>query len=522
MAAVTPGSLQGKWIMASTILASAMAFIDGTALNVALPSIQRSLNASGANLFWVLNAYLLMLAALIILGGSLGDKLGQKKVFVTGIIIFMAGSLACGFSPNIHLLIAFRSLQGLGGALMIPGSLALISSSFTLKQRGRAIGTWSAVTTMVTVGGPILGGYLADAGLWRYIFFINIPIGIIAVFMLLFKVKEIYNEQTDHKLDYAGAFSSLIGLTCITFGFLRIPETGIKNPQAYLSLTGGFVALVIFIFIEKGSKHPMLPLKLFKNKTFSGTNLLSFFLYAGLNAGILFLNLDMVQAQGYSQFDAGLTLLPFTILMITVARFAGSLADKHGPRWLLIAGPSTAGLGLLLLSFVEQTAGVSEYYSSFFPGILVFGAGMSFTVAPLTTAVMEALPDSYSGTASGINNATTRIAGVFAIAILGTLAILFFSDFLNSNLKNVRLNDNEKTAVFLQAKNLGNAKVPEGIKKTDEKIITQAYKEGFIHAYKNVMRICAMLAFTGALMSFIFIKNDNANKKKTRPVFNEY
>ncbi|MEP6467199.1 MAG: MFS transporter [Parafilimonas sp.] len=509
MATISLKSNEGKWIMASTILASAMAFIDATALNVALPSLQKSLNASGADLFWILNAYLLMLAALIILGGSLGDKLGRKKIFITGIIIFIIGSAACGLSPNVNILIVCRSLQGLGGAFMIPGSLSIISSSFATKERGKAIGTWSAVTTMVTVGGPILGGALADAGLWRYIFFINIPLGIVSILVLIFKVKESRDENSDKTLDVKGAVTSLIGLALLTFGFLRIPAVGFKNPQSYISLAAGFMSIIIFIWIEKHSKHPMMPLQLFKNKTFSGANLLSFFLYAGLGAGILFLSLDMVQIQGYKQFQAGLTLLPFTILMIAVARFAGSLADKHGPRLLLITGPAVAGLGLLLLSFVKQTNGPSDYWTSFFPGIIVFGLGMSFTVAPLTATVMGALPNHYSGTASGINKATTRIAGVFANAILGALAILFFTGFLNERISNMQLNESVKKSVMEQVQDLGNAKPPSAMNDANKKIITKAYKDGFIKAYNNIMLICSSLAFLGALMSFIFIKNSD-------------
>jgi EmrB/QacA subfamily drug resistance transporter len=366
MATVSLKSAAGKWIMVSTILASAMAFIDGTALNVALPSLQQALHASAADLFWILNAYLLMLASLIILGGSLGDKLGRKKIFMAGIVIFIIGSVACGLSTDVKTLIVCRSLQGLGGALMIPGSLSIISSSFNTKERGKAIGTWSAFTTMVTIGGPIIGGALADVGLWRYIFFINVPLGIISILILLFRVKDSRDEETDHALDYPGAFTSLVGLALLTFGFLRIPEVGIKDPQAYLSLIGGCVAIAVFIYIERSSKHPMMPLQLFRNKTFSGANLLSFFLYAGLGAGILFINLDMIQAQGYSQFLSGLTLLPFTILMITIARFAGSLADKYGPRWLLIAGPAVAGTGLFILALVKQTNGPTDYWGSFF------------------------------------------------------------------------------------------------------------------------------------------------------------
>jgi EmrB/QacA subfamily drug resistance transporter len=507
MPTVSLKSSEGRWIMASTILASAMAFIDGTALNVALPSLQKSLNASGADLFWILNAYLLMLASLIILGGSLGDKLGRKKIFITGIIIFIIGSAACGLSPNVTILIICRGFQGLGGALMIPGSLSIISSSFNAKERGKAIGTWSAVTTMVTVGGPILGGALADAGLWRYIFFINVPLGIVSILILIFKVKESRDESADKTLDFKGATASLLGLALLTFGFLRIPTVGVYNPQSYLSLIAGLIILIIFILIEKQSKHPMMPLQLFKNKTFSGVNLLSFFLYAGLGGGILFLSLDMVQIQGYKQFQAGLTLLPFTILMITVARFAGSLADKHGPKLLLIIGPAGAGAGMLLLSFVKQTNGASDYWASFFPGIVIFGLGMSFTVAPLTATVMGALPGHYSGTASGINNATTRIAGVFANAILGALAILFFTGFLSERINNMQLDSTTKKSVMVQVRDLGNAKAPSEMKNADKAIINKAYKDGFIHAYHIIMMICAALAFLGAFMSFLFIKN---------------
>ncbi len=509
MAIVSLRSAAGKWIMSAAILASAMAFIDGTALNVVLPSLQQSLHARGTDLFWILNAYLLMLAALILLGGSLGDKLGRKKIFMIGIFVFMCGSIACGFAPSVNFLIAFRAVQGLGGAFMIPGSLSIISSSFTDKERGKAIGTWSAITTIVTIGGPIIGGALADAGLWRYIFFINVPIGIAALLILWLKVKETRDEEADHTLDFPGAIATVAGLALITFGFLRIPDIGFHNVQVIFSLSIGILLLIVFIFIERKSKHPMMPLQLFANKTFSGANLLTFFLYASLGAGILFLTLNMVQVQGYSQLQAGLTLLPFTILMIVIARLSGSLVDKHGPRLLLILGPATAGLGLLLLSFVKETKGPADYWITFFPGILIFGLGMSFTVAPLTTTVMGSLPNHFSGTASGINNAISRIAGVFANAIFGALAILFFSGFLQTETNNIHLPPQYKQAVMAEAVNLGNAAVPANLDAATKASIEKYYRDSFISAYGNVMRICAVLAFLGALMSLIFIKNES-------------
>jgi len=507
MATVRLGSTEGRWVMASTILASAMAFIDGTALNVVLPALQKSLNATGTDLFWLLNAYLLILASLILIGGSLGDKLGRKKIYMIGIFVFIAGSAACGFAPNVPVLIACRVIQGLGGSLMIPGSLSLISSSIDESEKGKAIGTWSAVTTIVTLGGPIIGGALADAGLWRYIFFINVPIGIVALLILWKKVAESKEADADPVLDIPAVITTALGLALLTFGFLRIPTVGFGNIQAYGALIAGVILLVAFVVRERRTSHPMMPLRLFANRTFSGANLLTFFLYAGLGVGMLFLSLNLVQAQGYSQLQSGLTFLPFTLLMIGIARLAGSWADRSGPRLLLIVGPATTGVGLLILSFIGQTKGPSDYWTSFFPGILVFGLGMSFTVAPLTTAVMRSVEDEYSGIASGVNNAMTRIANVFANAIFGALAVLLFTGALNTRLSDVPLDKKSKQAAMAQAVDLGNAKPPAGISGHDRTVIEAAYHAGFIDTYGSIMRLASALAFLGALMTVALIKD---------------
>jgi len=512
METVALSSKAGKWIIISSILASSMAFIDATALNVVLPALQKSLNASGTDLFWILNAYLLMLAALMLLGGSLGDQLGRKKVFMTGILIFICGSVLCGFAPGVTYLVAFRVLQGIGGALMIPGSLSLISSAINAKERGKAIGTWSAFTTVVTMGGPVLGGALADAGLWRYIFFINVPIGLAALFILAQYVDERRDDAPNRKLDYPGAISIALSLGLLTFGFLRIPAVGWHNWQSDGAIILGLILLIVFIVIEKISKHPMMPLALFNNQTFTGANLLTFFLYAGLGAGMLFMGLNMVQVQGYSQLQSGLTFLPFTILMVTIARFAGALADKYGPRLFLICGPGIAGLGLFVLSFIKQTHGVADYWSTFFPGILVLGFGMSITVAPLTAAVMGSVSDHFSGTASGVNNAMSRISGVFANAIFGALAVLFFAGALQTRVQALPLNTNQKQAVIIQVNNLGNAIVPATIAEKDKVSVEEAYHQSFISAYTRIMRISAGLGFLGAIMALAFIRNSTVRK----------
>jgi EmrB/QacA subfamily drug resistance transporter len=518
MPTVALRSPAGKWIMISAILASSMAFIDSTALNVVLPSLQRGLGASGTDLFWILNAYLLMLAALILIGGSLGDRLGRKKVFMTGILVFIGGSAACGFSPDTTVLILCRIVQGVGGALMIPGSLSLISAAIDEKEKGKAIGIWSSITTMVTVGGPILGGALADAGLWRFIFFINIPLGGAALLILWRAVEESRNEDDNGPLDFKGSIAIASGLALLTFGFLRIPALGLDNWQILVSLGLGLLLLILFILIEKTSANPMMPLHLFRNRVFSGTNALSFFLYAGLGAGMLFLSLNLVQVQGYSQLQSGLTFLPFTALMITFARYAGGLSDRHGPRVLLIVGPATAGVGLLLLSFIGQTHGLSDYWTTFFPCVLVFGLGMAFTVAPLTAAVMGSVDNRFAGTASGVNNAMTRIANVFANAIFGALAVLFFSGALQQELKGIPLKAQDRQAVMAEAGNLGNARVPASLAAGDSASaggtgarIATAYRNSFIAAYARVLRISAALAITGALMAFVFVKKAPVN-----------
>lgn len=507
MTTVALQSTEGKWIMASTIMASAMAFIDATALNVVLPSLQQSLQASGPDLFWILNAYLLMLAALILIGGTMGDYFGRKKIFMAGIFIFILGSAACGISSSARMLIILRVIQGIGGAFMIPGSLSIISSSIQEKERGKAIGTWSAATTLVTMGGPALGGALADAGLWRYIFFINVPIGVLVLLILAFKVRETKDKTSSKRLDLEGAIAIALGLALLTFGFLRIPAIGFGHIQGYGAIAAGLILLLVFVFIEYKSPHPMMPLSLFQNRIFSGTNLLTFFLYAGLGAGMLFLSLNMVQIQGYTQLQSGLTFLPFTIFMVVNARFAGSLADKYGARLFLITGPFLAGAGLLILSFVRQTQGASDYWITFFPGILVFGFGMSLTVAPLTTAVMGAVSDQFSGTASGINNAVSRISGVFANAIFGALAVLFFTGALQKELTSLPLHPQQKQAILSQAINLGDAKVPPDLPASVKKHIKTVYQTSFINAYGKIMKIAAGLAFLATLMAFLSIKN---------------
>ena len=495
------------WILTATILASSMAFIDGTALNVALPALQASLQASGAGLLWIINAYLLMLAALILVGGSLGDRLGRKKVFMFGIVLFGLASLACGLAPTINWMIFFRLVQGVGGALMIPGSLSIITASIAPTRRGRAIGTWSAVTTLVTIIGPILGGAFSDAGFWRGVFLINLPLAIAALLVLFFKVPESRDESSlAGPIDVGGAVLVTIGLAGLTYGFISAPDRGFGDALVWGTLLLGVICLVAFVIVEARLKYPMLPLKVFKSATFSGANLLTLFLYGGLSVGFFFLSLNMVQVQGYSKTQAGLATLPFALLLTVLSRWAGGLVDKRGPRLPLILGPSLAGLGFFYMAFAGLTGGPANYWTAFLPGIALFGVGMGFTVAPLSTSVMTSLETHYSGVASGINNAVSRTAGVLAIAIVGSIALFTFSSTLGGQTAILSLSKADHQAMMAQASKLGGATAPDGMGDGAKAAVTTAIKTSFVDTFRLVMFICAGLAWASALCTVILIK----------------
>jgi len=499
-----PGS-PGPWVLFSTIFASSMAFIDATALNVSLPALQAGLHASGVQLLWVVNAYLLMLAALIPVGGSLGDVLGRRKIFAVGIALFMAASLVCGLSPSIEFLIGARLVQGLGAALMIPGSLAIITSFFGPTERGRAIGTWSAATTIVTVIGPVLGGVLSNAGLWRAVFLINIPLGITALIPLLIKVPESRNAQAG-PVDLPGAGLLVIALAGLTWGFISAPEAGFRNLRVITALVVGAAALAGFVIVEIRSRHPMIPLGLFASRTFSGANLLTLALYGALSAGMLFLSLDLVQAQGYSMAAAGFAFTPFALVLTALSRWAGGLVDKSGPRLPLIVGPAVAGLAFFVLAFSGLTPGPSRYWLTFFPGVILLGVGMGITVAPLTTAVMSSVGSNLAGTASGINNAVSRTAGVLAIAVVGALALILFAHGLSARVQGTGISEAARLSLSAEASRLGAATVPAEVAAQDVSTVEQVIRMAFVDTFKVVMIVCAGLAWAGALMAGLLVE----------------
>jgi EmrB/QacA subfamily drug resistance transporter len=494
------------WVLWGAILASSMAFIDSTALNVALPALQTDLHTSGAELLWIVNAYLLMLSSMILVGGSLGDRLGRKRVFMTGIALFMLSSLSCGLAPNSLWLIGSRLVQGVGGALMVPGSLALIATAFDADRRGRAIGTWSSVTTLVTIAGPVLGGTLADAGLWRGVFLINLPLGSLALFILATRVRESRDEAISGSIDYPGAALAVVGLGGLTYGFISAPGLGYADPRVFGSLAVGGCALAAFAWVEARSSNPMMPFRLFRSPTFGGANLLTLFLYGALGAGLFFLSLDLIQIQGYSQALAGLAFTPFAILLTLMSRWAGGLVDRYGPRLPLIVGPALAGVGFLLMGLTGLTRGPADYWRTFFPGVIGLGLGMGVTVAPLTTAVMGSAATHYAGTASGINNAVARCAGLLTVAILGAVALFAFSGGLETGAARLNLPDAARQALHAEAGQLGAAQVPPAVGVELKPAVASVIRSAFADACREVLMVCAALAWLSAAMSALLIE----------------
>jgi EmrB/QacA subfamily drug resistance transporter len=447
-----------------------------------------------------------MLAALIPIGGSLGDVLGRKKVFALGIGLFMLSSLVCGIAPTIGFLIVARLIQGVGSALMIPGSLAIITAFFGPESRGKAIGTWSAFTTIVTVAGPILGGVLANAGFWRGVFLINFPLGALALVVLFLKVPESRDEKSSGRIDSLGAALLAVGLAGPTYGLLSAPDMGFADPRVFGTLIAGALALAAFLLVEARSAHPVIPLGLFSSRTFSGVNLLTFGLYGALSAGTFFLSLNMVQAQGYSMAAAGFAFTPFALILTALSRWAGGLVDKGGPRLPLIIGPAISGAAFLFMAFSGLSDGPSHYWVTFFPGVVLLGIGMGITVAPLTTSVMSSVAGHLAGTASGINNAVSRTAGVLAIAVVGAVALFVFSHALQARTAMIRISSEARAALSAEAGRLGAAEVPAQVEAEHAEGVQTGIRLAFVDAFRVVMLICTALAWLGAALAGFFVE----------------
>jgi EmrB/QacA subfamily drug resistance transporter len=492
----------GRYVLIATIFASGMAFLEGTILNVALPRIQLELSATTADLLWIVNIYSLLLGALILVGGSLGDRYGRVRVFRAGLVIFTVGCILCGLAPTVATMIAARAVQGIGGALMIPGSLAIISACFRGDERGQAIGTWSSATTIATLAGPAIGGFMADAGLWRLSFFMLVPLALVSLWALRL-VPESRDETNNAPLDFLGAGLITLSLGGIVFGATEIGREGLIGFQNVLNVGAlllGIGLFVAFVVVESRKEHPLLNLHLFRSRLFSGLNALTFFLYGALAFGTFMLPLNLQQFQGYSATESGLVFLPFSLILAFLSRPIGRWSDKNGARLPLVIGCVLVGVGFLLFA-PDYPDGFANYWTSYFFAILVLGLGMACVVAPLTSSIMGSVSANNTGLASGINNAVSRTAGVLAIAILGGVALVMFTLTLQGTLTNSELLPETTAQILAQPASFVPSEQVLQLAGEQEASVTSAYQASFQSAYHIAMVVSAVLAWVSAVLA---------------------
>jgi EmrB/QacA subfamily drug resistance transporter len=435
------GSTVGRWVIAATVLGSAMAAIDATVVGIALPTIGREFHASFGGLQWVVNGYTLALSALLLVGGSLGDHYGRRRIFTLGVAWFTLASAACGLASGTAALVALRILQGAGAALLTPGSLAILQASFDEDDRGRAIGAWTGLGGVATAIGPFLGGWLIAAASWRWIFFINLPIGVAVLLIASRHVPETRDPDARGRIDVEGAVLGFLALAGITFGLVSGPTLGWTRPAVLLTLIGGGVAGGLFLVVERLSAAPMLPLGLFRRRQFSVTNAVTFVVYAALGS-VLFLLPVVLQVVGhYTPLESGIALLPLTLVMLLLSARSGRLATRIGPRLQMSVGPMIVGAGIVLLSRVGDD---TSYLTGVLPAVLVFGLGLAVVVAPLTATALSSVPAEHAGLASAVNNDVARVGGLLAVAVLPALSGITGSAYLHP----VALADGFRTATI--------------------------------------------------------------------------
>jgi EmrB/QacA subfamily drug resistance transporter len=492
----------------ATILGSSIALLDGSVVNVALPSIQRSLGGGLAGQQWVSNAYLLTLGSFILLGGSLGDIFGERRVFALGVAGFGVTSVLCAIAPSIQLLVAFRALQGIAGAMLTPGSLALIVATFPQNERGPAIGTWTAWGTIAGALGPLVGGELLNVASWRWIFIINVPLVLACLLLVATAVPPGNPKAVRQRVDVFGAVLCVLGLGGPVFALIEQPRLGWSG--VIVPLLGGLALLGAFLAYESRARDPMLPLSLFRHRNFAAGNIETFSMYAGLSILFFFLVLFLQQVAGYTPLQSGLALLPITVVMFFFSKRFGALADRYGPRFFMGAGPLVAAAGLLLFQRVGTHV---SFIADVLPGLLVFSVGLSMTVAPLTAAVLAGVDESQAGIASGVNNAIARVAGLIGIAGVGAAVAASFASSLNQHLSHTPLGPAGKAAVE-QAKRLPLG-LPEahGLPPGQARALTVAAEQASVHSFHLGLAIAAVLLAAGGTIGALGIRNPRGRVK---------
>jgi EmrB/QacA subfamily drug resistance transporter len=493
------------WVLLATILASSIAYIDGSIVNIALPAIERDLATSVVVIQWLVNAYTLCLSALLLIGGAAADQFGRRRIFVVGVSIFAVASLWCGLSPSIVQLIMARAIQGSGAALLIPCSLALIGASFDEEERGKAIGTWAGFSAIAAAVGPLLGGWIVDHFSWRWIFLINPLLALPTIWIVYAHVPESRDPESRGGLDWNGAVLALLGLGGVCFGLIAAPDFGWADVRVAAPLAGGLLLFGAFIWMERHSGAPMLPLDLFRSRTFSSVNLLTLLLYAALAGAFFFLPFALIQVHGYSAVLAGAAFLPFTIIMALLSRWSGGLLDRFGARLPLVIGPTIAALGFGLLALA---VGGGAYWG-FLVSSTVLGLGMAVSVAPLTTTVINAVPAHQTGVASGINNAVASLAGLLAVAIFGAVALGIYDRALDRQLATISASAEVKQSVQAARGQFVTAPAASATAGVERHLAQTIIKASLSESIMNVMLLAAALALGAAASGALLPRSIN-------------
>jgi EmrB/QacA subfamily drug resistance transporter len=495
---------RNRWTVIATILGSTVVFLDATVVNVALPALSDDLGVGLADQQWVVEAYLLALVSLLLVGGSLGDQFGRRRIFILGLGLFGATSILCAVAPSSAVLIGARALQGFAGALLVPGSLAILAATFEGEERGRAVGTWTAWTGIATVIGPAGGGALVEAISWRAIFWVNVPLIVFTMWLAHRVVRESVNPDADRHIDGVGILLSAIGLGAPVFALIQQPTHGWGDPMVYGGLIGGIAVFAIFLIWEARYRHAMLDLTLFRNRNFSITNIETLVVYSGLIGAFFFITLFLQQTAGYTAIEAGLATTPVSLILFVLSPRFGKMAMSIGPRVPMSIGPIVGGCGLLLMMRVGPDP---SYVTDVLPAIIVFGLGLSATVAPLTATALNSVPEHQVGVASGINNGVSRIAGLLAIAVLGALIAGSFGSTIDDKLAGTQLSSKAQSEVdSAKDKALGTPDT-SGLPANEAAVVAQAGDDASAHAFHLGLAAGGILMIIGGVIAGIGLQN---------------